>query len=204
MAQPNDPLKPVAEAVAKIHKSLSQMLKKLWQSLKAMLRPLTNILKAIVNGAKQLASTIGKATVDGIIKVGQKIAGLVDALLGDLKGLVQALAKLLALLVKIADPAAAVAKLKTILKKIAQMMNKLLARVVSFIAELNVIGPLLKVVETFRAVLQFIFSWVAQVGGLLSLIKTARSLLKKAMTALKAHVKECVDVIRKVAEIKAA
>ncbi|MCB1339677.1 MAG: hypothetical protein KDK24_01155 [Pseudooceanicola sp.] len=203
MPQSNNPLKPVGDIALKLKKRLTAMLK-LWQKMfKNLLGFLKNLIGAIKKGLTQFIASVGKHVADGFLRAADKLIAAAAGLLADLREGVLGIDKVLDLIAKATDPRAVIARLKSFIKKLAQAVAALLARIIAFIAELNVIAPLLQTIDSFRAVLQLLFKWVAQVSGALSVVKTVRAMLKKALTEVKTTIKEVAEMMRELAAIPA-
>ena len=204
MPQSSSPLAPVQDTLDRLQSWFQDLQKTLKSNLKTMVSFLKNLIKAIGQGLTQFITVVGKQTVDAFLKAANDLLDRAEPLLAEIEAILQSLARALKLIAKAASPAAIVARLKSILKKIATFINKLLTSVLAFISRLNLMTPLLKLIDTFRRVLMMMFKWIGQVSGLFTVVKTLRAMLKKAATALKKHIKDTAEALRKLGELAAA
>lgn len=204
MPQSNSPLAPVQETLDRLQTWFLDLQKMLKSNLKTMVSFLKNLIKAIGQGLTQFITVVGKQTVDAFLKAANDLLERAEPLLAEIEAILQALGRALKLIAKAASPSAIIARLKSILKKITTFITRLLTSIVAFISRLNLMSPLLKLIDTFRRVLMMMFKWIGQVSGLFTLVKTLRATLKKAAAALKRHIKEAAEALRKLGELAAA
>ncbi len=76
--------------------------------------------------------------------------------------------------------------------------------IVAFVAHLDVIGKMVAVFNTFKAVLQVAFRWIAKLTGINAVVKKVQTLLKKVVKEMKKDVKEVTRMVKDVARLKAA
>ena len=88
--------------------------------------------------------------------------------------------------------------------KFLNLLRKIFSTIVAFVAHLDVIGKMVAVFNTFKAVLQVAFRWIAKLTGINAVVKKVQTLLKKVVKEMKKDVKEVTRMVKDVARLKAA
>ena len=202
MPEANDPLKPIEKGVVKIHDALTRYLKAYIKKLSSMIGPLASFVKEVTSAAKQLIRVVGKAAVETFIKAANRFLRIIGRLLSEAKGLLQFAKRILKMIGKATDPARIIKVLLTLLRKFSKLFKTIVQNVIELLSQIDVLGPVLKIIATFKTVLQLMLSWISRITGVVSLLQKAKTIVKKLVKVLKAELKELVQLVKEAGRIK--
>ena len=202
MPEANDPLKPIEKGILKIHTSLTQYLKAYIKKLTSMIGPVAAFVKQVTSAAKQLINVVGKTAVETFIKAATRFLRVLKRLVVEAKVLIQFAQRILKLIRKATDPARIIKVLNTLLRKFSKLFKTFVQNVMELLSEIDVIGPVLKIIDTFRRVLQLMISWISKITGVASVLQKAKTIIKKLVKLLKREVKELIQLVKESGRIK--
>lgn len=204
MATSNDPTAPVLRAVEAYQSRLFELWKVTFKKVNAKFNAARSFFDNVINRGEEIASKVGKAVVDRLAQLGQGVFAVIDTVPGACKSALRLGNKIIALIRKAADPNRIIGTLKKLFHRYVKMLRDIYAGVVDFLSALDPLATALAVVNTFRNVLRLVVSWVGEVSGANSAVKKARSLVKRAVKAMKLEIKEAIRLRKQVLKLKPA
>ena len=204
MAQANDPLKPVLDAVWRYQKRIQELIGSVFNKLRSSMGKAIAFMDNVVKYAKEIAKKVGKGVVNTIVSMRNRIFAAVNAVPGLAKSALKLGYRIIATIQKAADPNKVIKVVKKLFQTYVRMIRQLADYVSDMVAALDPVGKALKVIATFRLVLQMVFKWIADVSGAATAVAKTRSLVRKAAKLLRAEVKDAVRVVKEVQRLKPA
>ncbi|MFL4469499.1 hypothetical protein ACERZ8_06310 [Tateyamaria armeniaca] len=205
MAQAENPLIPIQDKVVRIHSRLLDFFRNVLVKIKPMIVSLQGFLVNVKKAAKEIAKTVGKSAVDSVIKLGTKliqVIAFVEKLV--IEG-IRFAAKVLGVIKKAAkEPQKAFKVVKAMVARLAKLFRTILAKVVEIMVAINPIEMVLRLIDTMKMMLQLVFRWITQVGGITSGVKKAKALIKKSFKLLKAEAKQVTEMVKEANKLKPA
>lgn len=205
MAQADNPLIPIQDKVVRIHTRLLDFLRNVLMKIKPIMISLRGFLMNVKKAAKEIAKTVGKSVVQSVIKMGEKllqVVAFVEKLV--IEG-VKFAAKVLSVIKKAAkEPQKAFKVVKAMVARLAKLFRTILTKVMELMVAINPIEMVLKVIDTMKMMLQLVFRWITQVGGITSGVKKAKALIKKSVKLLKAEAKQVTEMVKDANKLKPA
>jgi hypothetical protein len=204
MAQDNDPTQKFLEATEKYQSLFQHLWKVVFKKLNSNIKSLTSFLTKFIAQAKDLVTTVGKAVVDKVVSIGQSIMRLIVAIPRALKDVLRFGKKIIVLIKKAIDPNQIINTLKKLFSRYVRMLREIFGYISELVTHLNVIGTALSVVNTFKLVLQAMFSWIRDITGANDAVMRAKRMLTKVIKQMKKEVKEAEKMRKEVMKLKVA
>lgn len=204
MAAENDPTKKFLEAAQKYQSRLLYLWKNIFKKVKSYLKSMASFVNNFIAAAKQLASTIGKSVVDKFVKAAQWVVQEVQALPNAIKAAMRFGKKVIALIQKAADPNKIISTLKKLFSRYVRMVKEIFGRISEMAKQLDVLGPMLSIINSFKNALRMIFSWIKEVTRINDAVVKTKRLLKKVIKEMKKEVKEAEKMRKEVMKLKIA
>lgn len=199
MAQENDPLKPVLQAVQAYQQRILEIWKGIFKKLSALLGKSRSFFDKIIQNAKDIAGKVGKGAVDTVVNLCGQVFGALDEVPLLAKQALKLGQRIIDTIQKAADPNKAI----KLVKKLFQAYVKLFARIAELVFQmmdaLDPLGKALRIIDTFRLALVMIFKWIADVP--VTAVGKARTLLKKVAKLLRAEIKEALKFAKEVRKL---
>ncbi|MEM9250363.1 MAG: hypothetical protein AAGB05_16920 [Pseudomonadota bacterium] len=161
-----------------------------------------NIVKHLSSGLSQY---IGKAVADGMTKAIDRLAdisGTVHKLTQDAKKLAIKIRATIEKSVK--EPEKVFKAVKGMVARLAKLFRQAFSYIRSIATLFNPITVALKLIETYKRILQVIFKWIGQVTPLLAAVKRATATVKKVTKTLQAELKNVTQLVKETNALKAA
>ena len=114
-------------------------------------------------------------------------------------------AKILAVIKKsMKVPQKAFKAVKAMVGRLASVFRLIVTKVHEVLVVLNPIEFALKLIDTMKMMLQLVFKFITQVGGITSGVKKAKALIKKSVKKLKAEAKQVTEMVKDASKLKPA
>ena len=205
MAQADNPLVPIQNKVIRIHARLLEFFKSVLIKIKPVMMSLKGYMGNLKNSAKEIAKTVGKAAVDSVIKAGQRLLQIVAFVEKNTIVAIKMAVKMLAFLKKsMKTPEKAFNAVKAMVARLAKVFRLIVTKVHEVLVMINPIEMVLKVIDTMKMMLQLVFKFISQVGGITSGVKKAKTLIKKSVKMLKAEAKKVTELVKESNKLKPA
>ena len=205
MAQADNPLVPIQNKVIRIHARLLEFFKSVLIKIKPVMMSLKGFLGNLKKSAKEIAKTVGKAAVDSVIKAGQRLLQIVAFVEKNTIVAIKMAVKMLAFLKKsMKTPEKAFNAVKAMVARLAKVFRLIVTKVHEVLVMINPIEMVLKVIDTMKMMLQLVFKFISQVGGITSGVKKAKTLIKKSVKMLKAEAKKVTELVKESNKLKPA
>ncbi|MEL6806498.1 MAG: hypothetical protein AAFO97_01855 [Pseudomonadota bacterium] len=205
MAEADNPLVPVQTKVARIHARLFEFFRNVLIKIKPVMMSLKGFLANLKKSAKEIAKTVGKAAVDSVIKAGERLLTIVAFVEKNTIVAIKMATKMLAFIKKsLKTPEKVFKAVKAMVARLAKVFRLIVTKVHEVLVIINPIEIVLKVIDAVKMMLQLVFKWIAQVGGITSGVKKAKALIKKSVKMLKAEAKNVTELVKEVNKLKPA
>lgn len=205
MAEADNPLVPVQTKVARIHARLFEFFRNVLIKIKPVMMSLKGFLVNLKKSAKEIAKTVGKAAVDSVIKAGERLLTIVAFVEKNTIVAIKMATKMLAFIKKsLKTPEKVFKAVKAMVARLAKVFRLIVTKVHEVLVIINPIEIVLKVIDAVKMMLQLVFKWIAQVGGITSGVKKAKALIKKSVKMLKAEAKNVTELVKEVNKLKPA
>ncbi len=204
MAKDNDPTKTFADATQRYQKRLFDLWKSVLKKVFSRIKPMVSFVGTLIQQGAQLVGKIGKAVFQTIERTYDVVLRAVDAIPALIKRVLRFGDKILALLLKAADPTAVIKKLKSLFSRYVSLFKEVFAKIVDFMVQLDVLGRALAVINGLKAMLRLIFAWIVDVTRAVDAIGKAKKLLKTVVKEMKLEIKEATKLRKEVMQLKAA
>ena len=84
------------------------------------------------------------------------------------------------------------------------MVKEIFGRISEMAKQLDVLGPMLSIINSFKNALRMIFSWIKEVTRINDAVVKTKRLLKKVIKEMKKEVKEAEKMRKEVMKLKIA
>ncbi len=204
MQQENDPTQKFLEATQKHQTLLHYLWKTVFKKVNSILKSMASFLTKFIAEASKMIVIVGKAVVNRVVEVGQKIIRLITQIPNALKTALRFGKKIIALINKATDPNKIISALKKLFSRYVKMLQEIFGYITELASQLDVIGTAFSIVYTFKSVLQAMFSWISEVTRANDAAAKARRMLKKVLKEMKKDMKELVKLRKEVKKLKVA
>ena len=204
MAQENDLTKVYLTATQTFQSRLMYLLKNIFKKVNSILGVATSFLTKLMGEAAKFQAVVGKAVIKKIMEVGQRIMDLIARIPADLKAALKLGKRIITLITKATDPNKIISTLKKLFSRYMSLLQEIFSAIQQLVSQLDVIGPVLFIINTYRAALQAMFKWISEIARVTDAVVKAKRLLKKVMKELKQDVKETVKLRKQVMRLKKA
>ncbi|MCX7558002.1 hypothetical protein OS190_00380 [Sulfitobacter sp. F26204] len=204
MPQENDPTQRYLEATQKYQTKLHYLWKTVFKKVNSILRTLTSFLNKFIAEAAKMIAIVGKAAVNKVIDVGQRIIQLVAQIPNALKQGLRYGRKIISLITKAKDPNKIISTLKKLFARYVRMIQEIHGWINDLASNLDVIGTAFSVVNAFKRLLQAMFSWITEITRANDAALKVKRLLKKVQKEIKKDKKELIKLRKDVMRLKKA
>lgn len=202
MAEAEDPIRIVEEAIVAHQERVLKFYKTLWKRIKSALAPLRNFLKDLLSAAKQLIKTVGKAVINQLTSAIRAILDLLTRLEKTLKSAILLGKRILATLRKATDQVKAIRFLKTVVRKYVEFIKQVWTMIADLAKQIGVLDAAAKVLDRFATVLSFLFNWIsALIKGVSLMTRNTGRHLKQGLKAFVKERKEAIKLGRDIAKM---
>ena len=203
-ATENDPTQKFLDATQKYQTRLFQLWKVTFKRVASYLKSLVSFIDNVIKAAAQLASTVGKAVVKKVTEAGLYVKNMIKRIPQMLKNAMKLGKRIIALIKKAADPNAIINTLKKLFRKYVMMFREIFGTITEMVKQLDILGTVLAVVNTFKRVLQMMLSWIGEVTRVNDAVVRSKRLLNKVLKEMRKEVKEAEKMRKEVAKLKVA
>lgn len=204
MPEDNDPTKKYLEAVERYQANLFKLWKVTFKKAASSLKALIGFLKNVTKAAAQLAATVGKKVVDRVLAAGQYVEEMVSKIPLVVKAALRLGKKIIQLIRKAVDPNKIIGTLKKLFVRYVKMLREIFGYIQEMAKQLDVLGTVLMVINSFKRVLQVMLSWIADVTRANDAVVKVKRMLKKVIKEMRRELKEAEKMRKEVVRLKPA
>lgn len=206
--KPKDPLTRDLDEIRTSIEGWQTQLFHLWKvvfkKIKSKLKSAVSFFDKVVTEGRRIASTVGSKVIDKIVDAAKRLGFLLERIPQLLKNAHRLGKKILSIIAKAADPSKIIGTMKRLVTRYINMIKEIYRFLFDFLSYIDALGAALAIINTFKTVLRLVLSWIADVTGVMSVLRKISNMVRKIVKKMKVEIRDAIKTSKKAARLKAA